>query len=384
MSGNDGRFETYYAKEDSGKVTFEERKDCLEDIQKYIDLIDNIKKSDDIGKTAGVALEEVRYQIESLKYTDIPAEEVKKKLNKYSRVPLGDGKFMHLSSFLASTGEQRVVKTEEEYIQQVKKMLDNTKSNLTNLLIFKEEDEHLKGFFEELQVIEKSTDYTDVKKRMDHLTMSGIIKHYNETKLDFLKKWLAPFEEKLGKPISEMSSKEMQEALGQVEGLKKKELEQVGIRINSETADHFRAYNKVGHELMNGDSTDFWGFPEQRDEFVELVKKIINRFSFKLENHYLVFESSDKKMAYLVGFSDDLFGKKKELSDNKVGLTPHLKVLIANKSGEFQELRKEDMEKPTEYYRVLKTAVVPFLASLSMMVDTPLSKEFKDAFDMWL
>ncbi len=379
-----GRFETYYAKEDSGKVAFELRKDCLEDIQKYIDLIDEIKKSEDIGKTAEPALDEVRYQIESLKYTDIPAEEVKKKLNKYSRVPLGDGKFIHLSSFLASTGEQRVVKTEEEYIQQVKKMVDNTKSNLTNLLIFREEDEHLKGFFDELQVIEKSTNYSDVKQRMDHLTMSGIIKHYNEIKLEFLRKWLAPFEEKLGKSISEMSSKEMQEALGQVENLKKKELEQVGIRINAETPDVFRPYNKEKHELMNGDTTEFWGFPEQRDEFVELVKKIINRFSFKLETHYLVFESADKKMAYLVGFPDDAFSQQKKLKDGGVGLTPHLKVLIANKSGEFQELRKDDMEKPSEYYRVLKTAVVPFLASLSMMVDAPLSKEFKDAFDMWL
>ncbi|MBF0277684.1 MAG: hypothetical protein HQM13_07840 [SAR324 cluster bacterium] len=380
----ESRFETYFNKEDSGKVVFEAREDCLEEIDKHLNLIENLKKSEDIAEELLPALGEIHYQIQSLKYSDIPLAEVKKKINQYSRVPLGDGKFMHLSSFLGSTGEQKVVKSEEEYLAQVQKMVENTKANLTNLMIFKEDDEHLKGFAEELDLMDGSHDFKSVKTRMEHLAMSGIIKHYNQVKLEFLRNWLAPFEEQLGKPIAQMSSDEVQKALGKVENLKKQQLEDIGMRMNPELFDDFRPYNRTMHELMNGDNADFWGFPQQRDEFVELIKKIINRFSFKLEKHYLIFQSADKKMAYLVGFPDTAYEGKKELKGSKIGLIPHLKVFFAGKDGNFKELTRDQLEKSSEYYRVLKTAVVPFLASLATIVETPLSQEFKDAFDMWL
>ena len=378
------RIKTYFKKEDSGKVVFEERQDCLEEIDKYLNLIENLVKSEDIAEALIPSLEEIHYQIQSLKYSNIPLAEVKKKIIQYSRVPLGDGKFLHLSSFLSSTGKQKIVKTEEAYLAQVQKMVENTKANLTNLLIFKEEDEHLKGFAEELEMIDGSRDYQSVKTRMEHLTMSGIIKYYNNVKLEFLRNWLAPFEEQLGKSVAEMSPHEIQSALSQVEGLKKQELDDIGMRMNPELFDDFRPYNRKMHELMNGENTDFWGFPDQRDEFVELIKKIINRFSFKLENHYLIFQSSDKKIAYLVGFPDSVYEGKKQLKGGKVGLIPHLKVFFASKDGSYKELTQDGFKITGEYYRILKTAVVPFFASLSMIVDTPLSQSFKDAFDMWL
>lgn len=384
MADNKTRFETYYAKEDSGKVVFQERTDGLEEIEKYLKLIDEIKKSDDIDEALHPSLDEIHFQIQSLRYSDIPLAELKKKIAKYSRVPLGDGKFLHLSSFLASTGEQKVVKTEEEYLAQVDKMIQNTKSNLANLLIFKEEDAHLTGFFDELKHIEGNKDYNEVKMRMEHLTMSGIIKHYNKIKLDFLKSWLAPFEEKLGKKVDMMSPKEIQAALTKVDGLKKQELEQIGLKMNSDKFDEFHPYNRSMHELMNGQTTDFWGFPEYRDEFVDLVKKIINRFSFKLERHFLIFESADQKMAYLMGFPSDLFETKKDLKGGKIGFSPHLKIFFASEKGTYKEFTQESVEKPADYFRTLKTAVVPFLSSMSMIVDFELSQDFKQAFDMWL
>ena len=379
-----GQIKTYFQKEDSGKIVFEERQDCLEEIDKYLTMIENLVKAEDIDEALIPSLQEIHYQIQSLKYSNIPLAEVKKKIATYSRVPLGDDKFMHLSSFLSSTGEQKIVKTEEAYLAQVQKMVENTKANLTNLLIFKEEDEHLKGFADELEVIDGSRNYQSVKTRMEHLTMSGIIKHYNKVKLEFLRNWLAPFEEQLGQSIATMSANEIQSALTQVEGLKKQELDDIGMRLNPELFDDFRPYNRTMHELMNGENADFWGFPDQRDEFVELIKKIINRFSFKLENHYLIFQSADKQFAYLVGFPDTVYDGKKQMKGGKVGLIPHLKVFFASDDGSFKELDKGGFEKSSEYYRILKTAVVPFLASLSMIVDAPLSQGFKDSFDMWL
>ena len=62
-------------------------------------------------------------------------------------------------------------------------------------------------------------------------------------------------------------------------------------------------------------------------------------------------------------------------------IVTHMKVFFKGGDGKFKEFVKEDLEKPSEYYRTLKTAVVPFLASVSAIVDQPLTQGFKDAFD---
>ena len=67
----------------------------------------------------------------------------------------------------------------------------------------------------------------------------------------------------------------------------------------------------------------------------------------------------------------------------KVGLIPHLKVLFKVEDG-YKELEREHVSSLTEYYRTLKTAVVPFLGTLSATLEIPLSDQLKDAFDMWI
>ena len=374
--------ETYYGKEDAGKIVYEERTDLQEAINKYLDLIDDLKKSEEIQAALIPALQEIQYQIESLRYSDSPPEVIKKKLAQYSKVPLGEGKFMHLSAFLTSTGEQKVF-SQKEYLEQVARMIQNTKSNLTNLLLFKESDEHLMALAEELGVLEGNQDYDEVRKHMDHLTMNGIIKHYNQIKLEFLQNWLAPFQSQLAQPIATMTPQEMQEALNKVENLKQQELLEIGMTLKPELSNDFRPYNKTMHPLMNGENLNFWGFPEYRDEFLELIKKVINRFSFKLEHHYLIFQSTDKQWAYLLGFPDMVYEEKRKMRDGRVGFVPHLKVFAVNQEGGYQELAQGDL-KAADYFRTLKTAVVPFLVSISVIVGTPLSEGFKESFDMWL
>ncbi|MBF0350379.1 MAG: hypothetical protein HQM11_05075 [SAR324 cluster bacterium] len=376
--------ETHYEKEDSGKVVFEERKDALAEISKYLELLVELKKSKDLDKALIPALDEIHFKLESLKFTDIPEKELHAKIKKYTRVPLGEGKFMHLSAFLSGTGEAKVVKSQQEYLDQVQKMIKNTMGNLTNLLIFKKEDEHLQAFFDDLQSMNNNTNYEDVKTRMDHLTMSGIIKHYNQIKLDFLKNWLAPFQAQLNKPIEQMTAEDMQGALHKVDGLKKKELEELGVRVTNEAYKEFRPYNRVMHELMNGKSADFWGSIECRDEFVDLMQKIINRFSFKLENHFLVFEMADKSIAYMIGFPDDAFKTAKKLKDGRTGMTPHMKVFFQTPDKKYKEMCKENAENTTQFYKTLRTAVVPFLSSMAMILGVELSQELKDVFEIWI
>ena len=135
---------------------------------------------------------------------------------------------------------------------------------------------------------------------------------------------------------------------------------------------------------MNGTSTDFWGLIDYRNEFIELMQATINRFSFKLENHFLVFEVADHSMVYLVGFPDDVFLHAKKMRDGRVGLIPHLKVLFKLPSGDYKEVNKKSMNNTTEYYKTLRTAVVPFFASISQILGKELSQGMKDTFDMWL
>lgn len=376
---------TYYEKEDTGQIVFKERQDFIKEITNNLELVENVSKNPDLPQIVKERMAEIKLNLESLKYSELPPAELQKKIKTYTQIPVAKGKWMHLSAFLTSTGNTKVVSSEQQYIQQVQKMIKNTMANLTNLLINHSEDEHLSAFFDELKSLKPETDYQTVKTKMDHLTMSGIIKHYNIIKLNFLQDWLKPYEEYLGKSIQEMSENEVQQALTQVEGLKKKQLEKIGLHITTEKLNQFYPFNKKMHELMNGKSTHFWGYPAIRDEFITLIQQAINRFSFKMENQFLIFETADKSMVYLLGFPEESFEKSKKMKSDqtKVGLIPHLKVLFKVEDG-YKELEREHVSSLTEYYRMLKTAVVPFLGTLSATLEIPLSDQLKDAFDMWI
>ena len=65
-------------------------------------------------------------------------------------------------------------------------------------------------------------------------------------------------------------------------------------------------------------------------------------------------------------------------------MIPHLKVFFTTDDGEYKEVVKSDMENTSRYYEALRTLVVPFLASLALILDVPLSDSLRDSFDMWL
>ena len=375
-------FKTQYSTEDSGKVLYDERTNGIDEIEKLIAIIDQVlanpKITDEITKTVN----ELKYRVEALRFSDMPLDELHEKIKSYSRIKIGSEKFIPLSSFIKK-GQSVVVSSQDEYLQQIEKMRKNTISNLNNLLIFEEGDPTLESLFNLLNDLENQQEVSLVKEQMAKIKADGMIKHYDQIKFNFLQKWLEPFQAKFKKPVAEMDFQEVQHVLQQVQDLKKRSLAQIGIKLVADNHDSFAAYNCQMHPIMNGEKTDFWGLPEYRDEFIALVKQVINYFSFKLENRYLIFQSEDQTFTYLLGFPDDVLEKQKKMKTGKIGMIPHLKVFFGSGDNNFKELNKADLEKPAEFYRILKTSVVPFLVGVAKIIEFDLSQGFRDAFEMW-
>ena len=109
-----------------------------------------------------------------------------------------------------------------------------------------------------------------------------------------------------------------------------------------------------------------------------------NSFSLTLEDRFLLFKSKDGGFCYLVGLADDAFDEAAELKDGRLGIYPHLKVFLKMGDGHYAEIQKESYGKNSAaYFHALKTAVVPFLTSTAVMLEHTLSKELREAFDMW-
>jgi len=174
------------------------------------------------------------------------------------------------------------------------------------------------------------------------------------------------------------------EAARQVESIRSIELKELAKVTLDNNRDAFRIYNREIHPVMNGKSADFWGSQEVRDEFIAIMNKLITRFSFNLEDRFLLFRTDDDGFVYLAGFADEALEHAVELKDGKYGLTPHLKVFL-NRGGTFQEIVAGNYKvNRTAYYRALKTAVVPFFAAIAPLLDMQLSDDLKNAFDMWM
>jgi len=155
------------------------------------------------------------------------------------------------------------------------------------------------------------------------------------------------------------------------------------LMVDAERAP-FRVHNRKMHPIMNGKNEEFWGSPEVRSEFIGLLNKLITRFSLNLDDRFLLFKTKDEGFAYLVGFADDAFSQAVEVKEGELGIYPHLKVFLKGRQDQYNEIQPEAYAgNKTAYYQALRTAVVPFLSSISVMLELVLSSQFKEAFDMW-
>jgi len=376
---------TVYDADDAGTLAFARREDFAEELAAYLEVVQQLKVDYKDDPRVLDGLHEVEVKLQALRVSADPEEEVRERIRALVEVPLGEGKTLRLDAF-RHTAAQTKLESEGDYRERVKRLVRNTAGNLAHLLLTYPDDAVLQRFMQEIAELNLDGDYKALRHQMAALSKSPQLWRYNEKKKDFLKEWLLPFQAFLETPVEEMSPEEFQEALKKVEGLRDRKLEEMTNLERVEDHEPFRQFNRTMHAAMNGKNKEFWGGTAVRDEFIALMNKLITRFSFKLEDRFLVFRTKDGGFYYLVGFSDDAFAEAMELKGGQIGLYPHLKVFLKGGDKEaFSELSLEAFAgNGPAFYRSLKTAVVPFLVSISTMIEFDLSPEIREAFDMWI
>lgn len=383
MNEKNGDFQTHYQSTDAGTLAFDRNEAVEEEVLACLEIVRQIRK--DYKGVAAVqsGLAGVETELQNLRVSTAPEEQIREQLQALMKVPLTDDKSLRLDTFRKS-GTKATVHSEEEYIEHVNKMVRNTANNTALLLLTYPNDSVLEALLKELGQIDFSN-YKALRLNMEKLSESPQLWHYNEKKKAFLVEWLTPFQQDLDKPIERMTEEEFQAALKKVEKLRDQKLEEMTHLMVDSDREPFRPYNRAMSPVINGRDDTFWGGTETRDEFIGLMNKLISRFSFSLEDRYLIFRTKDGGFSYLIGFADEAFDMAITTADGKLGLYPHVKVFVDSGAGEYKELTMESSSSNSKvYYNSLKTAVVPFLRAAAVMVETELSDELKGAFDMWL
>lgn len=380
---NKSTFTTIYEDEKAGAVAFDAADGPAAAIQSRLALVKQMREDykDDAAITQG--LKEIETKLGTLRFSKDPEEAIFKQLESLMQVPIGGDKSLRLEAFRRSAAKAQVAGN-AEYLDRVKRLVKNTMNNLTLLLITWPDDAILQRFLEDLKSVDFKLPHDALREKMDGVGKGPQLWHYNQKKKQFLADWLRPFQADLGMKIEAMTEEQFQAALKQVEGIREKKLKEGGALVVEKEKEPYAAYNRSMHTVLNGKFKDFWGSNEVRDEFIALLDKLITRFSFNLQDRYLLFKTSDGGFLYLVGFADEAFDNPVALENGKLGLFPHMKVFL-KRGEEFQEIQPGNYTVNKQaYFRTLKTAVVPFFAAVAPMLEHKLSDEIKSAFDMWI
>ncbi|MDH5751172.1 MAG: hypothetical protein OEZ59_01980, partial [Deltaproteobacteria bacterium] len=381
-SGEDSGSGIKVPHETKGALAFDTNKSLEEEVSAYLEVVRQLRKDYKDEQVILDGLKEIETKLQSLRVSAAPEKELRKSLEELMYVPLGEGRNLRLDAFRKKAAKNRLSNL-TEYKNQVVKMVRNTRNNLAMLLLANPQDGILQKFMEHLESLDMSRPDL-LKGEMETLGKSPQLWHYNKKKKSFLADWLRPYQDKLGVPIEDMTEEEFQAALKQVEDLRQTRFEDMTNLEIIKQRDLFRSFNRRMNPVINGRDEEFWGSEDVRDEFVRFINLLILRFSFNLEERFLVFRTNDSGFVYLVGFSDESFEKILTLEDGRVGLYPHLKVLLKVSDGSYKEITKESYSNNAKaFYSTMRTAVVPFLTSMAVVTEKELSEDIKNAFDIW-
>jgi hypothetical protein len=376
-----GGIQTQYEAEDAGVLSFDAATELASEISGCLELVKQLQVDFKADAAIVSGLKELETKLQTLRFSKEPTEAIRSKLEALMIVPVAGDKTIRLDAFRKKASKP--VDSADAYLDRVKRLIRNTRSNILLLLASQPGDDKLTQLLNELINFKLDVPHAELKAKMDALAKNPTLIHYNTRKRAFLVEWLKPFQAKLGEAIESMTEERLMEAARQVESIRSVELKTIAKVMLDNNREPFRIYNREMHPVMNGKSADFWGSQEVRDEFIAIMNRLITRFSFNLEDRFLLFRTEDDGFVYLAGFADEALEHAVELKDGKYGLTPHLKVFL-NRGGSYQEIVAGNYKvNRAAYYRALKTAVVPFFAAIAPLLDMTLSEDLKTAFDMW-
>ncbi len=379
MAQQFGIIQTLYESREKKGINVQFNPDAAAEIETYMtgleEMLQTYKDNEEIVR----GLNEVKAKANSFLISHMPEEEIIAEIRKITTITGPGGKKMNISNFSKAKSEQ--IKDVNAFKQRTLRRLNQTIQNSTALLQWKQ-DTKLAEFVTELKALDQNQTGHQLDRAVREIVKAGGFSVYQKIKDEYLREWLKPFQEELGKPIESLTPEEMQEAMKRMKIVMKQRLNEGNLVVYPE-ADSLKDFNLKDHDMVTGHCKDFWLNDPLMDEFVNFTQAVLNRFTFMLDKQFLVFQFRNEPYLYLIGFSHESFLNAEQSEDGSLLISPHVKPIVQGKDGTYRVLSKSNFPSVGMYIDVVKDTLKPFFVALAEKVGFELSKEFKQHFKIF-
>lgn len=374
-----GVLQTLYESREKKGIAIAFNKEAAQEIEAYLTALEEMTNAYKDNVEILKRLNEIKAKANGFLISRMDENEIISNIRKLTTLTGPSGEKLNIKSFHQARSQQ--IKDANVYKQKTLKRIEQTITNGVTLSQFESGNTELKAFVNSLRNIDQSLSGANLDREMKKLIQSDGFKTYQKVKDNYIREWLRPLEEELGKPVEQLSQEEMQEAIKRMKIVMNQRLNEGNLTVHPKS-EAFREFNQEDHDMMNGHAKEFWLNDLLIDEFIEFTQAVLNRFTFMLDKQFLVFQFKSEPYLYLIGFSYYALSKANTGNDGNLLITPHIKAIIQSKDQSYRELSKGGFQSVGLYIDVLKETVKPFLQSLAKKINFEFSKEFKQHFRM--
>ncbi len=377
MAQQFGYIQSLYESREKQGVTFKFNPQAASEIEQYLGglnaMIEKYKDQEEIHK----GLIKLRASATSTLISAKPEEEILAEIRQLTTIQGPDGQKINISHFTKGNQAEKIADA-EVFKQKTQKRITQTMNNAIFLLQWKE-DESVSKLVEMLKTIDMEQSAEQLNDKVQALVRDPLFQSYQTLKESYLKTWLQQFQGDIDKPIESMSMEDMQQVSKRIKMMMNQRMKEGNLIVCAES-DKMKHFNETNHDLLHSENKTFWLNEPLVNEFIELSKAALNRFTFMLDKHYLIFQFRDEPCLYLIGFSEQSFSEAQPNENHEILLTPHVKPIIKTPQNTEKELRQDSFPSMGMYIDVVKDTVKPFFRALAAKVEFELSKEFKQHF----
>ncbi|MBF0278915.1 MAG: MmcQ/YjbR family DNA-binding protein [SAR324 cluster bacterium] len=373
-----GAIQTLYEDREKKGISVKFNPEAASEIEAYMngleEMIEAYKDNPDIIN----GLHEVKVKANTLLISHTPEDEIIQGIRQMTTISGPDGKKINIANFGKGKSEQ--IQDVDVFKEKTLRKLNQTITNTISLLQWKE-NEGLAQFVNQLKALDQTVSGEELDKSVRNVLQSGGFNLYRTAKDEYIKEWLRPFQDLLGKPIESLTQADMQDAMKHMKIVMNQRLNEGNLVVHP-NPDQLKEFNVKNHDMVHGDSQVFWLSNPLMDEFVNFTQAVLARFTFMLDKQYLIFRFKSEPYLYLIGFSNEAFLKAEKGEDSSLTISPHIKAIIQGKDKAYRELNQTNFPSVGMYIDVLKDTIKPFLTGLAEKIEFEFSPEFKKHFKM--
>ncbi len=374
-----GVMQTLYESREKKGIKLEFNAEAANEIETYLTTLEEMTEAYKDNSDIIRGLNDLKAKAKACLISHLDEKEIIESIRKLTSIEGPGGKKIDIKSFHEAKSQQ--IADVDVFKQRTIKRINQTIKNGISLLQWDANNKDLEGFLKDMKQIDLNLSGQDLDKKVKELIKSGGFDIYQKVKERFIKEWLLPFQEELGKPIESLSQDEMQEAMKRMKIVMSQRMKEGDLIIHPES-DKFKEFNQSDHDMVNGNDKTFWLNDPLVDEFIAMTQAVLTRFTFLLDKQFLVFQFKSEPYLYLIGFSSEAFSSAEQSKDGTLLIAPHVKAIIQGKDGSYRELNKSKFDSVGLYTDVLKDTLKPFFKALSEKIQFDLSKDFQRHFRM--